>query len=227
MEQNNQTNKEKKKLDKRLANRILYISVATVVCIGVLVGVIALINRGGDEDVLTPPVDNLPDSPTGTTPIDPSTILPEFASPAVGILGMEHDLDMPVYSKTMDDWRVHRGIDIAAAAGDKVMAAADGVVESVTDDPLYGKTVVISHNGGAKTIYGNLAGELTEGIEAGKSVKCGDIIGCIGDTATLELAEEPHLHFEMTVGGKYVDPMDYISEDSAAASLGKDTGYEG
>ncbi len=225
MEQNKQ-NKENKK-DKKLANRILYISVAAVVCVGVLIGVIALTATGGDPVVNTPPVDEEPDSPTGTTPVDPSTILPDFVSPAVGIIGMSHDLDMPVYSKTMDDWRVHRGIDITASAGDKVMAAADGVVESISDDPLYGKTVVITHNGGAKTIYSNLAADLAEGIEAGKSVKCGDLIGSIGDTATLELAEEPHLHFEMTVNGVSVDPMDYISEDSASASLGADVGYEG
>ncbi len=226
MEQKNQPNKEKKKMDKQLANRILYISVAAVICVGVLIGVIVLTNNG-DADVIAPPVDTLPDSPAGTTPVDPSTILPEFAAPAIGVIGMSHDLDMPVYSKTMDDWRVHRGIDISASVGDKVMAAADGVIEAVTDDPLYGKTVVISHNGKAKSIYSNLAAELAEGIEVGKPVKCGDIIGCIGETATLELAEEPHLHFEMMVNDQLVDPMDFISEDSASASLGKDTGYEG
>ncbi len=227
MEQKNQNEKEKKKMDKRLANRTLYISVAAVVCVGIIVGIIVLTNRGDDVVVTPPPVDDVPDSPVGTTPVDPSTVLPEFASPSVGILGMKHDLDMPVYSKTMDDWRVHRGIDIVASLGDKVVAAADGVVESISDDPLLGKVVVISHNGGAKTIYGNLAPELAEGITAGAEMTCGDVIGVIGDSATLEIAEEPHLHFEMTVNGAYVDPMDYIAEDSASASLGSDTGYEG
>ncbi len=225
MEKKNRNEQDKKKMDKRLANRILYISMAVVACIGIIVGVVVLTTRG-DAPVVTPPVEE-PDIPSGTTPVDPSLVLPEFASPAVGILGMKHDLDLPVYSKTMDEWRVHSGIDIVASIGDRVMAAADGVVESVSDDPLLGKTVVISHNGGAKTIYGNLASELAEGMETGKTVKRGDIIGCIGDSASLELAEEPHLHFEMTVGGKQVDPMDFIAENSASASLGSDIGYEG
>ncbi len=232
MEQNNKNEKQAQqkkdqKTNRRLANRYLYIAIAAVVCVGaILTGI--LVGSGEDElPSYTPPVADEPDSPTGVTPVDPSTVLPEFASPAIGILGMKHDIDMPVYSKTMDDWRVHCGVDIVTAAGDKVMAAADGVVESVSEDPMYGTTVVISHNGGAKSIYGNLASELAEGIAVGYEIKCGEIIGCVGDTATLELAEEPHLHFQMTIGGKQVDPMDYISEDSASASLGQDTGYEG
>ncbi len=218
MEQKNHNEKEKKTVDKRLANRILYISVAAVVCLGFIIGAIVL--STSDAGVIRDPAD----SPAGTTPGDD---LPTFASPAVGILGMKHDLDLPAYSKTMDEWRVHTGVDIVASLGDKVMAAADGVVESVIDDPLLGKTVVISHTGNAKTIYSNLAPELAEGIEVGKTVKCGDTIGCIGDTAGLELAEEPHLHFEMSVDGVMVDPMDYIAENSASASLGADSGFEG
>ncbi len=227
MEQNNQNQNEKKKMDKKLANRILYISVATVICVGAIVGGVLLANSDKDPVTDTPVVDLPNDTPADTTPDEPADVLPEFVSPAVGVIGMKHDLDMPVYSKTMDDWRVHQGIDIVCAMGDKVVAAADGVVESISDAPLLGKTVIISHKGGAKTIYSNLAAELAEGLEAGKSVKCGEVIGCIGDTATLELAEEPHLHFQMTVGDKSVDPMDYISEESVGASLGDDIGYEG
>ncbi len=230
MDQKNEKKTDKAqggKQNKKLANRYLYIAIASVVCVGAIIGGILLGTAGEDEPVVTPPVIDEPDSPTGVTPVDPSTVLPEFVSPAVGILGMDHDLEALAYNKTMDDWRVHCGIDIVTAAGDKVTAAADGTVESITEDPMYGKTVIISHNGGAKSIYGNLGAELAEGIAVGSKVSCGDVIGMVGDTATLELAEEPHLHFEMMVGGKHVDPMEFISEDSAAASLGKDTGYEG
>ena len=77
------------------------------------------------------------------------------------------------------------------------------------------------------TVYANLAPELAEGLEVGSEVKCGQVIGCVGETASTEIADEPHLHFEMTVGGKEVDPMSYISAESRAASLSKDTAYEG
>ena len=108
-----------------------------------------------------------------------------------------------------------------------VMAAADGKVSEILDDPFFGKTVKITHNGEGVTIYSNLAAELAEGLEVGKEVKCGQVIGCVGETASREIAEEPHLHFEMTVAGKSVDPMTYISAESRAASLTKDTAYEG
>ncbi len=229
MEQNNQNAKEKKKMDKKLANRILYITVAVVICVGAIIGAVVLVNTGDEVVPSDQPVIDVPDdSPAGTTPIDPSTILPEFVSPAVGVLGMKHDMDILVYSKTHDEWRVHKGIDIVANTGDKVMAAADGVVESVTDDPLYGKTVVISHNGNAKSIYSNLSPELAEKVTVGANIKCGELIGTIGDTATLEFAEEPHLHFEMTIDGKPVDPMEYIMDESVSVSGDdNDTSYEG
>ena len=134
---------------------------------------------------------------------------------------------MLVFSKTENLWRVHRGIDISCKAGAAVMAAADGKVSEILDDPFFGKTVKITHNGEGVTIYSNLAAELAEGLEVGKEVKCGQVIGCVGETASREIAEEPHLHFEMTVAGKSVDPMTYISAESRAASLTKDTAYEG
>ena len=107
------------------------------------------------------------------------------------------------------------------------MAAADGTVSEIVDDPFLGKTVKISHSGQGVTIYSNLAGELAEGIKVGAAVKCGQAIGCVGESAISEIADEPHLHFEMTVAGASVDPMDYISEESRAASLTEDTAYEG
>jgi murein DD-endopeptidase MepM/ murein hydrolase activator NlpD len=66
---------------------------------------------------------------------------------------------------------------------------------------------------------------LPEGIEAGCTVKAGDKIGYVGDTAMAELADESHLHFEMTVGGIQVDPLDYFGED-AVATLAQDNSYE-
>jgi murein DD-endopeptidase MepM/ murein hydrolase activator NlpD len=55
---------------------------------------------------------------------------------------------------------------------------------------------------------------LAEGIKAGASVKSGQAIGTVGETAISELADEPHLHFEMTVGGLSVDPLEYFSEQA-------------
>jgi len=113
-----------------------------------------------------------------------------------------------VYSRTMADWRVHNGIDLAADAGSRVLAVSSGTVEEVRDDDLYGTTVVIDHGNGLKSIYSNLAG--TPAVAEGDTVSAGSVIGSVGDTAKAEIGEVSHLHFEMTLDDAEVDPADYL-----------------
>ena len=61
--------------------------------------------------------------------------------------------------------------------------------------------------------------------KSGVEVKAGEAIGYVGDTAMVELADEPHLHFELTVAGIQVNPLDYLGED-AVATLAQDNSYE-
>lgn len=223
-------NQQQSKKNRSKANRYLYIAAAAVLCLGAILTGVLLTVRNHETPVI--PNDDVPASITPDDPQDPPTedaslILPEFVAPAVGLVTKSHDLDVLVFSKTENLWRVHRGIDISCKAGSAVMAAADGKVSEITDDAFLGKTVKITHNGGGVTVYANLAPELAEGLAVGSEVKCGQVIGCVGETASSEIAEEPHLHFEMTVAGKDVDPMNYISAESRAASLSQDTAYEG
>jgi murein DD-endopeptidase MepM/ murein hydrolase activator NlpD len=120
---------------------------------------------------------------------------------------------------------MHAGIDIGTVAGASVSAMADGVISQVWDDVYMGKCVAVAHGGDAYTIYKNLSAELPAGVVIGAAVKAGDVIGTVGESAMVEVAEEPHLHLEMTVGGLAVDPTDYLDSD-AMASLGEDTNYE-
>ena len=73
-----------------------------------------------------------------------------------------------------------------------------------------GTSVSIEHSGNAVSIYKNLAPEVAEGIIIGASVKCGDTIGAVGESAMNELAEEPHLHYEMKINGKHIDPKEHL-----------------
>ena len=130
--------------------------------------------------------------------------------PVSGELEREYTVDALAYDVTMADWRTHDGIDVAAEAGAVVRAAADGTVESVEQDELYGTTVTISHEGGVKTVYSNLAETPT--VKVGDSVKAGDIIGSVGDTAICEIGEPAHLHFAMSRDGRSVDPLMYLPE---------------
>ena len=144
----------------------------------------------------------------------------QLSLPAVGVIAKGHDATIQVWSETMGDYRVHLGIDIATSEGAPVYAAADGKVEKVWDDALMGRCIAISHEGEIYTFYKNLNSTLAEGIEEGATVQCGQKIGNVGNTAISELADEPHLHLEMTVNGLAVDPRDYFSAE-AKESLSK------
>ncbi len=136
-----------------------------------------------------------------------------------------HDATLQVWSDTMGDYRVHLGIDIATAENAPVYAAADGKVSRIWDDAMMGRCVAIAHDGNVFTVYKNLSQTLSSGIEAGAEIKCGQQIGRVGETAIAELADEPHLHLEMTVNGLAVDPVDYFDKATKDA-LASDDAYE-
>ena len=150
----------------------------------------------------------------------------KLSLPAQGVIAKGHDATIQVWSETMGDYRVHLGLDIQTSEGAPVFAAADGTIEKIWDDALMGRCVAIAHEGDVYTFYKNLDKSLASGIEQGKTVKCGDQIGTVGSTAIAELADEPHLHIEMTVKGLAVDPRDYFS-DEAKQSLQQGSNYEG
>ncbi len=118
--------------------------------------------------------------------------------------------DIAVYSLTMNDYRVHNGIDIDAPIGTNVTACAAGVVERVWEDPFWGNCITVNHGGGICSTYANLSPELPRGMEAGATVLAGDIIGGIGESMIIEMADSDHLHFTVSVNGVYVDPTDYM-----------------
>ena len=91
-----------------------------------------------------------------------------FVWPVAGEVETPHSVETLVYSRTLADWRTHRGLDIAATLGDRVMATAGGTVERVYADDMLGTTVVIHHGGGLRSVYSNLA-ELPA-VAAGDSV---------------------------------------------------------
>jgi murein DD-endopeptidase MepM/ murein hydrolase activator NlpD len=114
------------------------------------------------------------------------------------------------YDVTMGDWRTHSGLDIAAAAGTKVVAAASGTVSSVYEDDLLGTTVVIDHGKGLISVYANLAA--VPSVKTGGKVSTGTVIGTVGTTAPAESGLAPHLHFALFKNDNAVNPLDYLPE---------------
>lgn len=175
------------------------------------------------EDTDEPEDTKKPDKPTVSTPVEDK--IPSLILPVNGALSEKHDPKVQVYSPTLKDYRVHLGVDITTAEGASVYSAADGTVERVWKDDMMGYSIAIKHSGDCYTFYQNLSDTLPEGIKAGTAVRTGQLIGTVGDSAMVEIAEEPHLHFEMTVADLSVDPLEYFSED-ALRSLSIDASYE-
>ncbi len=98
--------------------------------------------------------------------------------------------------------RPHLGIDFAAGRDTPVRAASDGVVTFAGWNGGYGKTVIIRHRNGYKTLYGHLS-SFFRGIKKGKKVKQEDFIGRVGSTG---LSTGPHLHYTLYKNGKAINP---------------------
>ena len=208
--------------------KILYATVIAVLCVtAIIIGIVSAASKKNDlPDVnqSNPPASDNTQNDTQTpspTPDDkePTPEKLTFVSPVVGEIAKGHSLEVPVFSNTLNEWRVHTGIDISADEGSNVYAAAAGTVTNVYNDPFLGKSVEITHNGNIVSIYSNLDNNGVT-VKIGDKVKSGDKIGVIGDTSLSELADEPHLHFVIKVDGVSVNPLDYLSEDSKKASLG-------
>ncbi len=165
---------------------------------------------------------NKPSDNTGSAQVEDK--LPSFILPANGVLSKKHDATLQVYSNTMKDYRVHLGVDIVTEADAPVYAAADGTVSKIWEDTLMGYCVAIKHSGDCYTIYKNLSETIPEGIAEGTSVRAGQLIGAVGESAMVEVAEEPHLHFEMTVADLSVDPLEYF-DDKTLESLKIDASH--
>ena len=119
-------------------------------------------------------------------------------------------LETLAYDVTMGDWRTHSGVDLAAEAGLKVLAAGEGQVTQVYDDPMMGTTVVVEQPDGITAVYSNLSNETA--VSPGDSVETGAVLGAVGDTAIAESGMEPHLHLELLSDGEPVDPLDYLPQ---------------
>ena len=133
---------------------------------------------------------------------------PKFVKPVEGEISKEYAKENLVYSETLQEWTTHLGVDIKADKTTVVKAAADGKIKSIKNDPRYGLSIIIEHQNGFETLYANLL--TSEFVQVGEEVKQGQSIGTVGNTATFEIADEAHLHFEISKNNETLDPSQYI-----------------
>ena len=131
-----------------------------------------------------------------------------FQKPVEGDIVREYAKDNLIYSNTLEEWTTHLGIDIKADKTTVVKSAEAGTVKSIKNDPRYGLTVVVEHADNFQTIYSNLL--TSEFVVEGETIEKGQAIGTVGNTAVFEIADEPHLHFEILKDNVQVDPSIYI-----------------
>jgi murein DD-endopeptidase MepM/ murein hydrolase activator NlpD len=99
--------------------------------------------------------------------------------------------------------KMHTGVDWATPYGTPIFASGNGVVEKAGWEGGYGKYVRLKHNNGYETAYGHMSA-FAKGLEVGKRVRQGQVIGFVGSTG---VSTGAHVHYEILVNGRFVDPM--------------------
>lgn len=165
-----------------------------------------------DDFVYEPPKNIILEEPESekTESVSVSVPIVQIMLPLQGELLAEHSNDELIYNKTMEDWRIHNGIDIAAEIGTAVKAAADGRVVKVGYDGMDGFVVEINHESFVTKYCGLQESEL---LKIDTEVKQGEVIGGVGTTIETEASETPHLHFELIKDGKSVNPLEYVENN--------------
>ena len=194
-------------------SRIFYLTLAVVLTVVAVIVIAVTVAKRTTVDIegTDNSTNNSLDSSDQSTGLEDKDALPKFVLPlAQCTLDVDFCDTVLVFSPTMKDYRTHEALDLTANLGQEVMAVADGVVKNIWQDPFMGMCVSIEHSGNAVSYYKNLDPVVKEGLEIGTSVKAGDVIGAVGESAMNEVSQDPHLHFELKVDDKLVDPKDHI-----------------
>ena len=194
-------------------SRIFYLTLAVILTVVSIIVIAVTVAKRSTLDIegTDNSTSNTTDSSDQSASLDDENSLPVFVLPLEECtVDVEYSDTVLVFSQTMGDYRTHEAVDLTATLGQEVMAVADGVIKNIWQDPFMGTCVSIEHNGNAVSYYKNLDPVVKEGIEIGVQVSAGDVIGAVGESAMNEISQEPHLHFELKVNDKHVNPKDHI-----------------
>jgi len=129
-------------------------------------------------------------------------------APVGGEIIRKFTIDDLVYYEAIGEWRVHKGIDIKPKDTLLIESALAGKVEAVNNSEITATEIIIDHGNNVKTLYSNL---VSANVKAGDTVEKGQVIGNLGKTVSIEASDGAHLHFELIVDGKQINPLDYIT----------------
>lgn len=167
----------------------------------------------------------IPDERDTTSATEKKTMIDDLNRPYTGkyLLPLDSSVTKSysngnmVFSKTMNDWRTHDGIDIGGNLGDNAVAIQDGKVTAAYTDTLWGDVVEIEHGNGLTAKYCGVKSELKEN----DTVSQGQVIGTV-TAIPIEKGEGTHVHLETSVEQKTVDPikaMNLMAESTDNATV--------
>lgn len=201
--------KEEKSGSKKKLFYYLALAACVLLLIAATVLTVYFVAGGNRETIENPPVsdpdggDKEPEKPDEPTDPTGGEDVVKFVVPvAYESATTFNDFVWDVYGYTC-----HEAVDFSAAAGTEVRSMADGTVTSVSYNDVTGNIVVVDHGNGLKTLYRYV--DPADGLKEGDTVKKGDKIGAVSTPYAAETTT-PHLHLEVLLGEKRVNPADYI-----------------
>ena len=117
----------------------------------------------------------------------------------------EYSETKPSYSKTLDLWEVHKGIDISAEKGYEVKSLLTGKVVNVFKDDKHGISVKVESDNNVVVVYSNL--DEKTNVKKGQEIVEGQVLGTVGHTTSVESEESTHIHVEAFKDEESIDPM--------------------
>lgn len=120
----------------------------------------------------------------------------------------EYSEKEPSYSKTLDLWEIHKGLDISAEKGYEIKSLLNGKVVNVFKDDKHGMSVRVQSDNNVVVVYSNLDEKIS--VEKGQEVTEGQILGTVGNTTSVESEDGTHVHIEAFKGEESIDPMTFI-----------------
>lgn len=161
------------------------------------------------ETEVNTPITNVPDEREIITTTTEPLLTIDFAFPLKDTVTKEFSKNELVKNNTTGDWRIHKGIDIKGASGDRINAIDNGVVTELVHNALWGTVVTIDHRNGFIAKYYGLRKDST--VKPGDEVKKNGKVGLL-DEIPIEKNDGTHLHLELYRDGVPVSPSEYLGK---------------
>lgn len=120
----------------------------------------------------------------------------------------EYSEKEPSYSKTLDLWEIHKGLDISSEKGYEIKSLLNGKVVNVFKDDKHGMSVRVQSDNNVVVVYSNLDEKVS--VKKGQEVTEGQVLGTVGNTTSVESEEGTHVHIEAFKGEESINPMTFI-----------------